>query len=238
MTHMLRLLTALAATALALTAAAAPAPAHQTVSGLEFTDWTSAGGTVARGTLFGRPVTLSGWQMSDVPAVLLDGSSNLWSGPYFTPSLPHADAVELRSEFGTPHAYTLDLGGPVTDPVLHLGSLGTTLEFPAGTSITRLSGRDAGFAAPATSSAVRATRRSTSTASTTPTGRSASTAPSRRSPSPPRRRTRSTGCTCRSAPCRPWRRRRAPRRRLRRHRRLPPRPRLPRLPRPRPPTSS
>jgi hypothetical protein len=132
--------------ALAGLAATAQPSFSQSAGGLVFTDWTSAGGTMATGTLLGHTVTLTGWHLSDVPYSVVDGSSPLFAGPYFTPPLPRSDAVELRAENAAAHSYTLQLGAPTTDPVLHLGSLGTTLEFPPGTSITRVSGKDAGFA--------------------------------------------------------------------------------------------
>ena len=100
---------------------------------------------MASGTLVGSPVTVSGWQLSPLPDSYLNGTLTAWSAPYFTPSLPAADAVEFRAEAIGPHTYTLSLGAARTNPVLHFASLGTTLEFPAGTSITRLSGDD-GFA--------------------------------------------------------------------------------------------
>ena len=40
--------------------------------------------------------------------------------------------------------YTIHFGSPTTNPVLELGSLGSRLDFPAGTHLTRLSG-DSGF---------------------------------------------------------------------------------------------
>ena len=134
----------LVALSLALVAIGFGSPASFAVGGFEFTDWTATGGTAATGTLLGGPVSLSGWQLSALPDSYLNGTLRIWSAPYFTPSLPAADAVEFRAEAGTPHTYTLSLGTARTNPVLDLGSLGSTLEFPAGTSITRLSGT-AGF---------------------------------------------------------------------------------------------
>ena len=132
--------------ALAASSVSAPSGSAQSVGGLQFTDWTSTGGSLATGTLLGRTVTLSGWRLSELGPSYLDGTLSLFSAPYFTPPLPHSDAIEFRAEELVPHSYTLSFGGPTTDPVLHLGSLGTTLEFPQGTSITRLSGKNDGFA--------------------------------------------------------------------------------------------
>ena len=56
------------------------------------------------------------------------------------------DTDEIQISGSTPaYSYTLQFGAPVTNPVLELGSLGSRLDFPAGTQITRLSG-DSGFA--------------------------------------------------------------------------------------------
>ena len=140
-----RLARGLVVLSLALVAIGLESPASFAVGGFDFTDWTATGGTAATGTLLDSPVTLSGWQLSPLPASYLNGTLPIWSAPYFTPPLPAADAVEFRAEAGTPHTYTLSLGAARTNPLLDLASLGTTLEFPAGTSITRLSGDD-GFA--------------------------------------------------------------------------------------------
>ena len=117
----------------------------QSVAGLEFTDWTSAGGTTATGSLLGRSVTLSGWRLSALAPPYLNGTLTEFSAPYFTPPLPQSDGIEFRAEAGVAHTYTLSFGAPTANPMLHLGSLGTRLEFPAATSITRVSGND-GFA--------------------------------------------------------------------------------------------
>jgi hypothetical protein len=130
---------------LALTAALLVA-APPAADALEFADWTATGGSLATGTLLGHPISLSGWRLSDLPPSYLDGTSPLFAAPYFTPPLAQSDVIEFRSEYGVEHAYTLDLGAPALDPTLQLGSLGTTLQFPAGTSITRVSSKDAGFA--------------------------------------------------------------------------------------------
>ncbi len=141
----MRLASALALALAGLFATAQPSAA-QTVAGLEFADWTSAGGSEARGTLLGHTVTLTGWRLSEVSGPYLDGTLTQFAAPYFTPPLPHSDGIEFRATEVEPHAYTLDLGAPTTDPLLHLASLGTTLEFPPGTSITRVSGKTDGFA--------------------------------------------------------------------------------------------
>ena len=131
----------LTATIVALSAS--PARAQ---GALEFADWTAVSANVATGTLLGHTITLSGAHVSDPPGSTLDGTSPLFAGPYFTPPLPRSDAIEFRASNASASSYTLNLGAATTDPVLHLGSLGSTLQFPSGTSITRVSGRDDGFA--------------------------------------------------------------------------------------------
>jgi hypothetical protein len=110
----------------------------------EFADWTAIEGNTVRGTLLGRPVSMSGGVISQLPGSVVDGSSTLFAGPEFTPPLAFSDAPELRAS-DPPSTFTLALGGPVVDPILHLASLGSALTFPAGTGLVRRSG-DAGFA--------------------------------------------------------------------------------------------
>ena len=68
--------------------------------------------------------------------------STVFNRPDFTPPLPMSDAIQFIGASG--YQYTLAFGAPVKDPVLHLGSLASTLTFPPGTTITRVSG-DAEF---------------------------------------------------------------------------------------------
>jgi hypothetical protein len=109
------------------------------VDGVAFTDWTSATAVgvvpgVASGTLLGHSVTLSGDSLNGQS----DGSWT-YPAPAFTPPLAHSDEIQL---FGTQlgHHYTLSFGAPVTNPVLDLDSLGSTVTFPADTQIERVSG--------------------------------------------------------------------------------------------------
>jgi len=128
------------AIAVALLALLAPAAAGQTPQ--QFADWTAVNANVATGTVNGATITLSGSDVNGPPATKLDGSSTVFNRPEFTPPLEATDAIHfVGSPGGT---YTLEFGAPATDPVLHLGSLASTLTFPAGTQITRLSG-DAQF---------------------------------------------------------------------------------------------
>lgn len=107
-------------------AQAAPAP----------TDWTSVGGNTASGIVLGTSVSLSGTHVWDVPVSRVDGSWPYFAGPTFSPSLPKSDVIQIS---GAPGAqYTISFrnaaGNPVSvkDPVLHLGSLGSTLRFTTG----------------------------------------------------------------------------------------------------------
>src|SRR5947209_13122441 len=118
--------------------ALAASAAGETVQ--DFTDWTSVSGTpaVANGTLHGTAVALSGTNVSLPPSSTLDGSSTVFNRSDFSPPLPTSDAIQFIGSSG--NSYTLTFSTPVTDPVLDFGSIGSTLHFPAGTTITRLSG--------------------------------------------------------------------------------------------------
>ena len=123
---------------LALAALVVSAPVASSQSTHRFADWTSVTGGVAGGTLSGSSVSLSGSDVNVPPASKVDGSSTVFNRPEFSPPLAASDAIHfIGSPGGT---YLLQFGAPVTNPVLHLGSLASTLEFPAGTQITRLSG--------------------------------------------------------------------------------------------------
>ncbi|HEX2084168.1 MAG TPA: hypothetical protein VHF89_00670 [Solirubrobacteraceae bacterium] len=109
---------------------------------LEFADWTSVSENVAHGTLHGSPLSLSGTKVDPPPGSVLDGTFPLFNRSHYTPPLPASDAIHFVGGFG--NSYTLTFAAPVTDPVLHLASLGSTLHFPEGTRIAGLSG-DAQF---------------------------------------------------------------------------------------------
>ena len=104
----------------------------------EFTDWTAVIDGVAHGTLHGSSVMLSGTNVTAPPSSVVDGSFTAFSRPDFTPPLPTTDAIHFIGSTG--NSYTLQFGSPVTDPILHLGSLASTLHFPTGTQITEISG--------------------------------------------------------------------------------------------------
>jgi hypothetical protein len=121
-------------TAAALCALGAGVASAQTAS--DFTDWTSVS-TSASGTLNGAGVTLTGTGIQPAGSKT-DGTSTVFNRSDFTPALPTADVVGFNAASG--NSYQLQFGGPTTNPVLDVGSLGSTLHFPGGTSITRVSG--------------------------------------------------------------------------------------------------
>jgi hypothetical protein len=126
------------ALAAALSLTTSPAAA-QTIAGYEFADWTAVDANVATGTVRGSSIALAGTLVRSAPSSTLDGSSPIFDNAAFTPPLPASDALEFGG-FQPAYAYTLTFGAPQTDPVLHLQSLGSALQFPGGTLIDKLSG--------------------------------------------------------------------------------------------------
>jgi hypothetical protein len=107
-----------------------------TTLSLVFVDWKSRNGNVAGGSLDGATVQIAG----RLGATVLDGSAPVFNSPVFTPSLPTSDMVEVVGEPEN-NEFTVNFSGAmVQDPVFHLGSLGSTLTFPEGTLVTRISG--------------------------------------------------------------------------------------------------
>jgi uncharacterized protein YkwD len=104
-------------------------------------DWTAIGANTASGTVQGTSVSLSGTQVWNTPTSRVDGSWPYFAGAAFSPALPKSDVIQI---LGAPGAsYTIRFGGAgVANPILHLGSLGSSLDFvdlPAGTVVTKLS---------------------------------------------------------------------------------------------------
>jgi hypothetical protein len=112
--------------------------------GLEFVNWMTADEWCALGRVHGRPVTLVGPLGS---GSVVDGSFPLFSSAAFSPGLPISDAANVlgsASESAEGNSFVVVFGGAVRDPILHFHSLGSTVTFPAGTAVQRLSG-DEGF---------------------------------------------------------------------------------------------
>jgi hypothetical protein len=129
------------ARALSLIAVAAllALPGRAAAQGLAAADWTSVSANVARGTVAGVAVTLAGSHVWDPPVSELSGGSTFFSDPaFFTPALPLSDHIQVSGYLA--YANTLSFATPVTDPVLHIASLESTLEFAPETQIVRVSG--------------------------------------------------------------------------------------------------
>ena len=107
----------------------------------QFADWTTISGTTtATGTLLGASISLSGSHVFPTPISVLDGSWPFFDGPDFTPPLAKTDVIQIGAS-APAESYTLTFGSPVTNPVIEIGSLGSRLDFPSGTQITKLSGQ-------------------------------------------------------------------------------------------------
>jgi hypothetical protein len=107
-----------------------------------FTDWTSVDTTAnsASGTLGGAAVEIAG---GDINFALLDGSGAIFANSgVFSPAIPLSDWVEITGSFTTTFKYTITFGAAVTDPILHIGSLASTITF-TGIPVTKLSGEAA-----------------------------------------------------------------------------------------------
>ena len=108
---------------------------------LVFTDWTSINtdSESANGFLGSITVTFSG---GDIDAGTTDGTSALFNEEsYFNPSLQNSDEVGFRGANinNSAYNYTVTFSNTVVNPVMHLGSLASTLLFP-GISLTKRSG--------------------------------------------------------------------------------------------------
>ena len=79
------------------------------------------------GTLHGGAVELQGPLGT---AFFLHDDFSGFNTDAFSPRLPATGMVELVSAVG--HTFTLTLGTPLLDPVIHLGSLASILTFQAG----------------------------------------------------------------------------------------------------------
>jgi hypothetical protein len=116
-----------------------PANAVEAKADLVFTDWTNVNTTtdVAVGTLGPVSVTVSG---GVIDFGVTDGSFTGFNYPYFTPPLAMTDVVEFKAANPpATYTYTVSFSGPITNPVLQIGSLASILTF--STAVTRLSGQ-------------------------------------------------------------------------------------------------
>ncbi|HYU85378.1 MAG TPA: hypothetical protein VEK80_11295 [Kribbellaceae bacterium] len=104
--------------------------------GLQFTDWTAVGNDRAEGELHGSPVTLSGPLGA---GSVTNASFPLYDTDNFSPRLPNSDTVEIVGRTG--HSFTVSFGAPVQDVVLQLASCASTITFPPGTAVARISGQ-------------------------------------------------------------------------------------------------
>jgi len=106
-----------------------------------FTNWTTIdlSADTASGTLNGISVSLSGY---DLWYGVTDGTSTNFSNEdVFDPALPLSDLVEVTAPYTTTFTYTVTFGSPIEDPIMHLYSLGSILEFD-GITLTKVSGED------------------------------------------------------------------------------------------------
>jgi hypothetical protein len=110
---------------------------------LVFVDWTSVEGSVASGSLGAVTVTFTGL-LQAVPGSRIDGTEVAFSYPGFDPPLPHSDAIGFLSQPAASggETFRIDFSAPVTDPILYLGSVASTLRFDVGTPLTKISGQD------------------------------------------------------------------------------------------------
>ena len=106
---------------------------------MDFVDWTSidTGSNFATGDLQGVSVFFGG---SDITGGVVDESSDLFSHPPFSPSLALSDFVSFTADEPA-LSYSVSFGAPVTDSVIHFGSLASTLTFNGGIALTKVSGQ-------------------------------------------------------------------------------------------------
>ena len=122
------------------TVTAVPRQPSEAGGAVDFTDWleVDADRNLAKGTLHGAPVSLSG---SDVGASSVTDQTFPWfAGPFFSPAVSMSDVLEIRGLPG--FSYVLTFGSPVRDPILHLASLASRVDFPPGTVLSKVSGQE------------------------------------------------------------------------------------------------
>jgi len=110
------------------------------VQAIDFTDWVTidAGNDIASGTVCTIDVTMSGL---DIASGVTDGSFTSFNNASFCPALSSSDMVEIVGT-SPAYSYTVTFSAPVTDPILHISSLASTLVF-TGVTLTKLCGQNA-----------------------------------------------------------------------------------------------
>jgi hypothetical protein len=105
-----------------------------------FTDWTSidTSANVASGALDGTAVTMSG---GDIDSGVTNYSFTGFNFPFFTPSLALSDVVYFRGAITSAYSYTITFGDVIHNPLMHIGSLASTLAFSGSPTIVKLSGQ-------------------------------------------------------------------------------------------------
>jgi hypothetical protein len=107
---------------------------------IDFVDWTlvDTNNDIAQGTVCLIGVTMTG---PDLTFGVTDGSYTIFNNAIFCPPLASSDVVEFAGT-SPAYSYTVTFGAPVTDPVLHIASLASTLVF-SGVTLTKLCGQAA-----------------------------------------------------------------------------------------------
>lgn len=99
----------------------------------QFVDWTSvdAVNRTASGTIASTPVTLSWTESGMVPTAWLNNQFPGFSSAVFTPALATSDALEIigRAPSQSVPTYTISFATPVLNPILHIASNASVLEF-------------------------------------------------------------------------------------------------------------
>lgn len=106
----------------------------QVVARVDCADWTTPTPTSVSGKLLGSDVSLSGGPMTSA----VNGNWTSFDGPDFTPSLPTSDMVEIGGATG--RSYAIGFSATPRTPILLIGSLASSLGFPAALSVTKVDG--------------------------------------------------------------------------------------------------
>jgi hypothetical protein len=112
-------------------------PSLSFAQAVQFTDWTSANlaANTATGNLGGVTVTFSG---GDLVAAFLSQQITGFNSALYTPPLATSDALEIVGTSSAP-TYVINFSTRVNNPVIHLKSFASTLDF-GGLTVVKLSG--------------------------------------------------------------------------------------------------